>query len=204
MKIICEKAKIEEAIGYCSRAVSPRSPLPILNHLLFKAENKTLKISATDLELGIEYQIPVEGEETGAFTAPAKIILEIISSLPLGQVALETTENRLKISSHSSEFTISTLPPEEFPLLPKPEGLPVLKVPAEKLRDMLKAVSFACAPSEETRAILTGVLFSLNENILTLPIPGALPRSKGTSTSFSRKRPSAWFLPAVCTNCRNC
>jgi len=168
MKLICEKAKLEEAIAYCGKAVSPRSPLPILNHLLFKAEKKKLRISATDLELGIEYELAVEGKDSGAFTAPAKIIAEIVSSLPQGQVVLETLDGQLKISSHNSEFSISTLSPDEFPHLPHPEGLPVLKIPAATLKDMLKSISFACAAAEETRAILTGVLFSLNENILTM------------------------------------
>lgn len=168
MKLICEKAKLEEAIAFCNKAVSPRSPLPILNHLLFKSDRKKLRISATDLELGIEYQLDMESKEAGAFTAPAKIIAEIVASLPQGQVTLETLDGQLKISSHSSEFTISTLSPDEFPHLPHPEGLPVLKLPAATLKDMLKSVSFACASAEETRAILTGVLFSLNENILTM------------------------------------
>ncbi|MCL5038184.1 MAG: DNA polymerase III subunit beta [Chloroflexi bacterium] len=174
MRIICDRKKLEVATHNCMKAVSIRSPLPILSHLLFDVEDGRIKISATDLELGIESYVETQGsveakkDEKRSFTAPAKTFSDIIGQLPDGEVILEVSEGQMKITSHRSEFSLVTLPSAEFPIFPRPEGASSLTIDAGTFKEMVRLVLFSCASAEESRAVLTGVLISVNENKLTM------------------------------------
>jgi len=174
MRIVCDRKKLETATNNCMRAVSIRSPLPILSHLMFEVKEGKMCISSTDLEMGIESYIDVQaepkakGDEESSFTSPAKIFSDIIGQLPDGEVIIEVERGQIKITSHRSEFSLVTLPSEEFPIFPRPEGGASFKVDIGTFKDMLRLVLFACASSEESRAILSGVMLSISENKLTM------------------------------------
>lgn len=158
MKVLVDRKELESGILIASKAVNPKSPLPILSHVLVRAENSALHFSATDLEMVIECQVKAEVLEPGAFTAPARLLSEIVTQLPASDVHLELEKNRLKVKAGGSTFHLNTLSHEEFPVLPQPEGDSTLVVSGDVFREMVRGVQFAVAPPEETRVVLTGIL----------------------------------------------
>jgi len=110
----------------------------------------------------VECQVRAHVLEPGAFTAPARLLQEIVTQLPEAEVSLALAGPQIELRTRSSEFKINTLSAEEFPVLPEAEGAPTLVLPQELFREMVRGVLFAVAPSEETRVILTGVLTQID------------------------------------------
>ena len=168
MHVRIDRKELEQGILTASKAVNSKSPLPILGHLLLRAEGDKIHFAATDLEMIIECSVPAHVDEPGTLTAPARIMADIITQLDGGEVRLETMGNQLCISTHASEFRINTLSADEFPVLPQSEANPSLVMPQMLFRDMIRAVLFAVAGPDETRAILTGVLTQVEDGQATL------------------------------------
>lgn len=170
MKLTCEKKLFEEAVAATARAINPRSPLPILSHLLIEATPGWLKFTATDLDVGLSITIEADISETGSITCPARLMGEIVSKLPAGRVELETlSEGRMLLTCGSSKFELSTLPAEEFPSLPAMDEGSSAQLPQDSLKSMIKQVAIAAASSqEESRAVMTGIFVGLEAGELTL------------------------------------
>lgn len=169
MRLDCEKTVLESALGQVSRAISSRSPLPILTHVLFEARGDELRLTATDLNVGIQIAIPVRVHEEGATTCSARLIGEIVGRLPAGPITLETVrEGSLKLQSGRAQFEVSTLPAEEFPSLPTPADASSLTLPQKVLRAMVSRVGTAAADSDEARPVMTGILTLLEAEQVTL------------------------------------
>jgi DNA polymerase-3 subunit beta len=158
MKVICDRKDMESGILTAFKAVNAKGTLPILTHLLVHAENDMLRFSATDLEMVIECQVRAQVVEPGAFTAPAKLLSEIVTQLPESEVSLDLVGPQLRVKTRSSNFLVNTLSHEEYPVLPQPEEGNSLVLSGDTFREMVRSVLFAVAPPEETRAILTGIL----------------------------------------------
>ncbi len=166
MRTTISKRDIEHAVSITSRAISLKSPLPILSHFLIKAETGKLTISATDLDVGIECTVKAQVMEEGAFTTPAKTFQEIISLLPDEDILLTREGEELSISSSRSNYTLMTLSADEFPLIPRISEVPDFTITQKALKELIRHVNFAAAKQEETRAILTGVLIALKDGIV--------------------------------------
>jgi DNA polymerase-3 subunit beta len=166
MKMSIDRKDLTFGLDAVSGAVSNKSPLPVLAHVLLHAEGDKLRLGATDLSMAIEATVPAQVFEPGACTVPAKVFMEIVKSLAQVDVMLEEKGPRLNVATSQTTFNVNSLSAEEFPLLPEPEDpFASVTVPAELLRYMLGSVLFAVAPPEETRAALTGVLLELNGDI---------------------------------------
>jgi len=166
MRTTVSKKDIEHAVSITSRAISQKSPLPILSHFLVKAETGKLTVSATDLEIGIECTVKAQVMEEGAFTTPARTFQEIVSLLPEEDLLLTIEREELTITSSRSNFTLMTLSADEFPLIPKISEISDFTTTQKTLKELIRHVNFAAAEQEETRAILTGVLIVLKDNIV--------------------------------------
>jgi DNA polymerase-3 subunit beta len=139
-------------------AVSGRTSLPILSHILVQAEQDSLRLIATDLELSISLAIPARIEESGGLTAPARLLTELLGSLPENDVALSVDRSHaVKVKCDRSDYKILGLPAEEYPKLPQVKDDTTFTVPQRVLRDMIKQTVFAVS-TDEARAILTGIL----------------------------------------------
>lgn len=170
MHLTCEKKKFEEAVNACARAINPRSPLPILSHLLLEASGSQVKLTATDLDVGLSINLDAEILEPGSITCPAKLMQEIVSKFPAGKVELNTlSEGRMQLSCGSSKFELSTLPAEEFPNLPDLDETSSAQLPQSSLKSAIRQVAVAAASSqEESRAVMTGIHVTLKDGTLTL------------------------------------
>ncbi len=166
MQAMCPRKDLYEAVQTVGRAVSGRSTLPILSHLLVAPQGNTLKLTATDLEMWMECSLPARIQasldDTGdgeGFTAPARVFTEMLGALPDMDVQLDRPEggNTVQVHCGRSDYKILGLPAEEFPAPPDVTPTATFTLPGEVLRDMIRHVLFAVS-TDETRVILTGVL----------------------------------------------
>lgn len=158
MKITCNRRVLHEALQHVSRVVSGRTTLPILSNVLLEATEGELRLVAYDMEIGAQSTVVIQAEEAGALTVPARVLVDVVASLPDATVEMETEDRSLLgLSCGRSQYTIHGLPAEEYPALPEVTGDTAFEVSQAGMRDLIRGTIFA-ASRDETRAILTGVL----------------------------------------------
>jgi DNA polymerase-3 subunit beta len=149
--------------------VSARSTLPVLNNVLLRTEDGGLKLTATNLEIGMTYWVPGKIDTDGAMTVPARLLADIVAGLPANErVDLELqAKETLHIKASRFETHIKGIDADEFPAIPTGGERPTTRIPQNVLREALGDVTFAAA-SDEARPILTGVLAKFEGDTLTL------------------------------------
>ncbi|HTY13001.1 MAG TPA: DNA polymerase III subunit beta [Candidatus Omnitrophota bacterium] len=158
MEFIFEKDALQSGVSTVERIVSTRSTLPIIGNILIEANKNGVKISANNLEMGMELNIPAKVTKEGSILIPAKTISGIVSKLPEGDISFKLKEKGLiNLSYKKSIFNIHGLPPDEFPQLPKVKEAKNLTIDAEKFAEMIEQTVFAASTSEE-KFVLNGVL----------------------------------------------
>src|SRR4051812_45506719 len=113
MKVTLLAENLQKKLGYLNHAISSRSDLPVLLNILIETDKTGLRISSTDLEVGIQVQVAAEIEEEGAITVPAKTFTELISSLPHEKISLSTQEGSLNVESKKTKSSFQTIPAAE-------------------------------------------------------------------------------------------
>jgi len=168
MKISVEKETLLNGIQIVQNIITPKAVLPILSNILIETQSESIKLTATDLDIGISCVIPVDISEAGAITIPAKRFNDIIRELPANKVSINTKKNNLVIiETESCQFKILGLPREEFPKLPEFQNKEAVKLEQAVLREMLNLTSFAVS-FDETRYILNGILFRIEKDSLSM------------------------------------
>ncbi|HEY5035853.1 MAG TPA: DNA polymerase III subunit beta [Chthoniobacterales bacterium] len=168
MKFSVTKEKLLECLQQVQNVVSTRTTLPILSNVLLQASGNEVRLTTTDLDVGVRGSFEAQVEKEGATTLPARRLFTIIRELPASEISFEVDgKNAASIRSGQSFFKILGLPEEEFPPLPKFDDSKVVTIRQKDLRDGLKKTSYAIS-TDETRYVLNGVLFSFKDNKLTL------------------------------------
>jgi DNA polymerase-3 subunit beta len=168
MKVQIEKDILLGGIQKVQNIITTKSTLPILSNILLETQQNNLKLTATDLDIGISCVIPLEAQEQGIITVPAKRFSDIIKELPTKTVNITTKKNNLIIiETESCQFKIMGLAPEDFPKLPEFKDVEVINLEQATLKEILNLTSFAVS-LDETRYILNGILFKIHQNNLTL------------------------------------
>jgi DNA polymerase III subunit beta len=167
MKINATRQALLDALLVVSRAVSARAALQALSGILITADD-TARLRATDMELGLDVGLDAEIEGSGAVVLPGRLLVEVVRSLPDGPVtlALREAERDVEITAGSSRFHLRTLPADDFPRFPEPEGDPI-ELPAAALQETINRVARA-ASRDEARPVLTGVLVTTEGDQLTM------------------------------------
>ena len=148
MKITCKQQDLSRGLSAVSHAVSNRSTLPILLNILLATDNGRLKLSATNLEIGINCWVDAQIHEDGSTTVPAKLLTDLVNSLPQAPVDISVPEdsNTLNVKSAGSSANIKGMDASEFPLIPSAEGgEPPVRFDASQLKEMIDEVAFAAA-----------------------------------------------------------
>lgn len=169
MKLSVMQENLARGLQVVSRAVSTRSTLPVLNNVLLRTEDAGLKLTATNLEIGITYWVPGKIDTGGALTVPARLLTDIVSGLPSNErvdLELEAQET-LNITAGRFATRVKGIDAEEFPAIPTAGERPTTRIPQNILRESLDEVTFAAA-TDEARPILTGVLARFEGDKLTL------------------------------------
>ncbi|MFH1878711.1 MAG: DNA polymerase III subunit beta [Candidatus Omnitrophota bacterium] len=158
MELDITKAALVEGIQTVQNAVSQKSSLPILSNVLLEAENSELKLTATDLDLGICSTLPVTLIQPGAITLPAKKFFDIIKALPDDStINLSMKKNNfVTIKSGKAQFKIIGLPKEEFPQLPVFKDKDSITIEQKSFKEMLNLTDFSIS-KDDTRYVLNGI-----------------------------------------------
>jgi len=169
MKFKTNKNQLLETIQKVQNAVSPKTTLPILSNMLLEARKNEVKVTATDLDMGISTTMPATPEVEGAITLPAKKFLDIIKELPnAGDILIYTKKNNITtIESGKILFKIVGLPKDEFPQPPTLKNKDAITLPQGFLKNMIAMTSFAVS-HDETRYVLNGVLFVITGKTIKL------------------------------------
>src|SRR3989338_8191497 len=156
MKVTVNQKNLKRALGMVEKIVSRNPSLPILNNVLLKTDNGRLRISSTNLEVGINCMIGAKIDEVGEIAIPARVSSDFISNVSDDKINLHTKNNVLFINSEKYKTQILGFDPKDFPIIPRIKNEPVAVVPSKILRNMFYAVADAIALSE-TRPELAGV-----------------------------------------------
>ena len=168
MKIVCEKEKILKAINSVTKAVASKTTMPILEGILIQTNDKEVKLTTYDLEIGIEYIIDADVREQGATVVNAIMFSEIIRKLPDTEINISLNEkNLLVIECEGSLYKLATMNPEEFPELPQINVENSIDIEQNVLKEMIRKTIFAVS-TEENRPIFTGCLFEIKNNKLNV------------------------------------
>lgn len=168
MKFSVTKEKLLECLQQVQNVVSTRTTLPILSNVLLQTNGREVRLTTTDLDVGVRGSFEANIEKEGATTLPARRLFTIIRELPSSEIQFDVDgKNAASIRSGQSFFKILGLPEEEFPPLPKFDDSKVVTIRQKDLRDGLRKTSYAIS-TDETRYVLNGVLFSFKDNKLTL------------------------------------
>lgn len=166
MWFTCEKEVLQEAVNTVQKATSTKTTYPILEGILINISDNNVKFTATDLDLGIETYINADIKENGAIVVNSKLFGELIRKLPNDTVTFKTENNNIYINCQKSEFVIVGNSPEEFPQLPAINENSMYEISQDVLKNMIRQTLFSIA-QDETRPILTGVLFEVKDGILS-------------------------------------
>ncbi|MDQ4024555.1 MAG: DNA polymerase III subunit beta [Actinomycetota bacterium] len=174
MKFRCERDDLLEAVQFASRAISNRATLPVLSGLRIDAtEDGIVTVAATDLELTMETSFKAGVDEPGKTIVPGRLFGEMSRSLSSGQVSVGGGEGEVEIGSGRGNFRVKSLAPDDYPALPieardetGAEGVEV-EVDASLLATALSQV-VRSASGDESRQVLTGVLWEIESGNLTL------------------------------------
>ena len=168
MKLICETQKLSEICSNVQRAVSTKSSIPAIEGILLEAGENVLTLTGYDLEVGMITSMEARVEEAGSIILNAKILCDILRSLPSDTVSSEADERlTCRIKSGDAEFTLIGIAAADYPELPSVEsGFPIV-LDSETLRDMIRKTIFATAEND-VKVVHTGVRFEIGANQIRL------------------------------------
>jgi len=169
MRVTVLQENLARGLGVVGKAVSPRSTLPVLANILIATDEGRLRLSATNLEMGITCWIPARIDEEGSTTVPARTFSDLVGTLPSDQVLLklDPQTQTLNVRGGSSTNDIKCIDSQEFPPLPVPDFEGAVQINSGDFREMIHQVVFA-ASSDEARPVLMGVLVQVEKDKLTM------------------------------------
>ena len=167
MKVQVLKENLAKALSITGRVVSTRGSLEILSHIMLSTENGRIRVSATNLEIGVNYWIGGKVEKEGDITVPARLFTDVINSISSEKIDISTEDLNVLLKSETDNLTIKGISAEEFPLIPTIKKDPLLVIKADVLRDALNLVNFSAA-LDEARPVLSGVYFCVDGDTLVL------------------------------------
>ena len=166
MKIVCNKSDLVKGVNIVSKAVPGKTTMPILECILIDATTDIIKLTANDMELGIQTEIAGEIIDRGMIAIDAKIFSEIVRKLPDNEVSIET-DDRLQttIVCEKAKFDISGKPGNEFAYLPIIEKDDSIAISQFTLKEVIRQTIFSIADTESNK-LMTGELFEIKDNVL--------------------------------------
>jgi len=164
MKLTCTQENFKKAIYSTERVVGKQITLPILENVLLQTDQGMLKISATNLEIGVFLKIGAKIEKEGMITVPARLLSNFVNNLPAeSTVSLSVIDQTLYIESGASKAQIKGLQAQDFPIIPEMEGEFLFSLPAQEMRDAIPRLA-VCVSLDSTRPELTGMNVVLQKN----------------------------------------
>jgi DNA polymerase III subunit beta len=198
MKVTVLQENLARGLSTVSRAVSPRSTLPVLANVLIATDEGRLRLSATNLEMGITCWIGAKVEEEGSTTVPARTLSDLVGTMPDPQVSLnlDVRTQTLNVRSGASTNDIKCIDAQEFPPLPVPDFENAIQINVADFKEMIQQVVFA-ASTDEARPVLMGVLVNVDKDTVTMAAADGFRLSVRKSTlSTAAPQPVSAIIPA--------
>lgn len=198
MKISVLQENLARGLSIVSRAVSPRSTLPVLSNILVATDGGRLRLSATNLELGITCWISAKIEEEGSTTVPSRTFTDLVSTMPPEQadMVLEESTQTLNVKCGSLNTDIKCIDAQEFPPMPTPDQDAEIEIDVKDLKEIISQVAFA-ASKDEARPILTGVLVTAEDSTITMAAADGFRLSvRSMDLSANVEKPIKAVIPA--------
>jgi len=166
MKIICNKTELLQGVNTVLKAVSSKTTMPILECILINTTDGIIKLTANDMELGIETKVDGDILGKGMIALEAKLFSDIVRKLPDSEVIIETDDNhKALITCEKSKFNISGKSGEDFAYLPDIVKTNSIAISQFSLKEIIRQTIFSVADNESNK-LMTGELFEINENEL--------------------------------------
>ena len=166
MKIVCSKSNLLSGVQIVSKAVPSKTTMSILECILVDTRSDVIKLTANDMELGIETIIDGEIIDKGMIALDAKIFLEIVRKLPDSDITIETNDSYMTtITCEKAKFNIIGKSGEDFSFLPEIEKNDSVMVSQFTLKEIIRKTIFSIADNDNNK-LMTGELFEINEDTL--------------------------------------
>jgi DNA polymerase III subunit beta len=165
MKATIERATLLRGLAHVQSVVERRNTIPILSNVLIEAANEgSLRLMATDLDLQVVESVEAAVDQPGATTVSAHTLFDIVRKLPEGsQVQLHAAEGKMAINAGRARFNLQTLPRDDFPVIAEGELPTRFELPAATLRQIIDKTRFAIS-TEETRYYLNGIFLHVSDD----------------------------------------
>lgn len=167
MNLTITRQNLSRGLSAVSATIPTRSSLPVLSNVLLEADENSIWISGTDLDVSARIRVPAEVTDQGSLTVPGKKFQELARELPDQPVVVTMKGDQMELSCGRSRFKINGIPGEEFPTLPEIDFDESWTVAAEDLQKLVAATTFAVS-TEESRPILNGVLWELGADEMVM------------------------------------
>ena len=167
MKFSILQENLNKGLNITNRFIVSKAQLSILSNILIKTDQGRIKLSATNLEIGINLWLGAKIQKEGEICVPARILTEYITSLPPQKIDLENKKNLLEVNSDSYNANFVSLPSVEFPAIPTLKKKPEISLNLKDLAKSISQVTFA-STQDEGRPALTGVLIKTTKDGLVL------------------------------------
>ncbi len=165
MKVTLKHSKLSKALGYSSKSVSGKPNIPILSNVLLSSSENALKLAATNLDMGIQMWIDCQVEDEGTITVNAKYISDFVSATSSDDnITLELRDSTLYVRTSKSKATFTTIPSDEFPVLPKTTEKPIFTISTIDFVESMDKTLFACSTDLSAGRIQqSGVFFEIDK-----------------------------------------
>ncbi len=188
MKLTIERSAFLKSLGHVQSVVERRNTIPILSNVLIEAGGGKVALTATDLDLAIIENADASIERDGATTVPAHTLFDIVRKLPEGsEVSLSLGDDqKLSVTAGRSQFTLASLPKEDFPVMSAGDLPHNFSLPSKELKRLVDKTRFAVS-TEESRYYLTGIYFHVAE--------GGTPTLRAVATDSHRLAQAELAVP---------
>ena len=169
MRLLCLQENLNKGLGIVSRAVPARTTLPVTQNVLITTDNGKIKLVTTNLEIAISTWVGAQIEDGGSVAVPAKLLSELVNSLPSGQINISNSNNSAGIEINCDKFNsqVNGTNPDDFPPIPTVNADVIATVDSKIFQDAITRVSIAAA-TDESRPVLTGIKMELEDDNFTL------------------------------------
>lgn len=192
MRVSVLQENLQRALNIVNRAVPSRPTLPVLNNVMISTEDARIKLSATNLDLGIHVWVGGSVDEDGATTVPAKLFYDLVNTLSPERIDLnlDTRTQTLHLYCGGNTNQIKCIDASEFPIIPEADAATGVALPALEFKHMIEQVAFS-ASKEENKPVLAGILTRMDGNVLIMAATDGYRLSEcratletGTNTPF--------------------
>jgi len=202
MKVTVLQENLSRGVNIVCRAVSPRSTLPVLGNILMATDDGRLRLSATNLEMGITCWIAARIEGEGSTTVPARTLSDLVNTLPVDnvQLNLDARTQNLNVRCGTTNADIKCIDAQDFPPMPSIDLDGAVQLNVAEFKEMIQQVTFA-ASTDEARPVLMGVLLTVDKDNVTMAAADGFRLSVRKATLATHtQRPFNLIIPARALN----